>query len=113
MQEKLTAAKEQAQNDYEGAAGLLADIVDGKYEDCNNDEAAKAFDMLGDMLRSNLFEDAPPPYEEAVHYYFLATLFDDDKSLISEKKMNDIISQQQLNISGEQFRAWKQEVLGE
>ena len=111
MQAELEEAKEQSQVDYSGAADLLADVVDGKYEDCTNDEAAKAFDMLGDMLRLNRFEDDPPPYEEAVHYYFLASLFDDDERLISKQKMNNLIKEKQLSISSRQFEAWKQEAL--
>jgi len=98
MQEELKAAMKQSQNNYAGAAELLDDIIDGKYEDCTRDEAAKAFDMLGDMLRRNAFEDAPPSHEEAVRYYFLASLFDDDESLISRKKMDDIIAQKRLHI---------------
>lgn len=113
MQEELAEAKEQAQQDYQGAADLLIEIVDGKYEDCTNDEAAKAFDILGDMMRLNCFDAEPPPHEEAVHYYYLATLFDDGDNLISEKKMKDIISQQHLAISPRQFEDWKQEVFGE
>jgi len=113
MQEELKTAKEKAKEYFEKAAKFLYSVVDGELEDCVNEEAAKAFDMLGDMFSRNLLGDEPPDYNEAVRLYFFATMYDVRDNLISEKKMNDLIKRESLVIAPEEFEAWKQEILGE
>lgn len=111
MQEELQKAKETSLAFYDKADDLLTAILKGEYEECYDGDIAKAFDIRGDMINRNLFEDEEPEYEFAVQCYYLATLLDDEEVLISKKKMNDVITQHNLNILREQFDAWKREAL--